>query len=799
MNSHNTDAAQGWDRAADLQFAKQIDSICDSFEASWKSGHRPELSEYLLRTESPQSTLFVELVLIDIAYRRRHGEDPAIDEYAERFPTYKDVLAELSALSDTGQMRTVVPAALVEKLDRFELVDRLGEGAFGVVWKAWDTKMERWVALKQFRSIAPQQQKIFDREARAVAQLNHDNVVRVLEIQQQSDAAFIVFELVEGLTLSRWIRKQWSDPDQPGVRPEDAAHIARQLADGLQQVHEKGVIHRDFKPGNILLDQQETPKIADFGLARHIDALTTISDEKMILGTVPYMSPEQCGGREVDRRTDLYSLGVVLYEMLTGHRPFEGSRSELLQRIPHEPPVPPRRLVEGIPASLENICLKALAKEREDRYPTAAAMQADLERFLQGDDIAASRPSLPVRVTRWMKRNFQLTVTAAVAFFAVALAAGAITTMINTMPEDGRRPVWLSTNPEGAKIAFVPLDKITGEPRPHEIHHAKGVSPIRERLLPGNYLVVAYLDDGSNRFHEVYRRVPETIEKLVGAFNHNTWRIDRDDMKTVILPGIRLPEDDVTEGMAYVKGDEQARIGIRGSPVVPQHERSIPGFYIDPVEMTLFEYQAHRDFRVMRPPDLRWRQPPTDEHAITLNWDEAVYEIEATGKRLPHEVEYEFAALHAARKDSHPWTRLQDKDEEFLAEAAKQDEFLPVGQPEFDRVETDPPIYGLFSNVAEWTMTWGTAYYPGQEAHAGRVGAYPSLIDLRVVKGGDAQTLGDDPDNGDPAINLESRDPRNRLLLSRWNVRRGLGLRGVRSVRPRLTPEDFIRVVEPEH
>ena len=389
-------------RREQLRVAQEVDSICDAFEEVWRQGQTPSLSEFLKshrsagNTDRPMSTLFIELVKIDVEYREKRGETPDLELYAREFPSYRALLSDVVPADDLSATK-IRPLQQVDTLGRFVLQSRLGAGTFGVVWKAWDPPLERWVAIKQFReNLSAQGRRLFQREARAVARLSHPNVVQVLElsesigrqdseVQVAPSSDFIVFEFVDGENLHVW-QDQRIEGRQ--VSAEEVARIGLQLARGLQHVHEQGLIHRDFKPTNVLMGREGTVKIVDFGLARHVDALTTISRDQSIMGTVPYMSPEQCRAESVTAATDIYSLGVVIYELLTGQRPFAGSRNDMLQAIQFATPARPAALVD-VPESLENICLRAMEKRPEDRYQTAGDLAADLELFLAGGHVSA--------------------------------------------------------------------------------------------------------------------------------------------------------------------------------------------------------------------------------------------------------------------------------------------------------------------------------------------------------------------------------------------------------------------------
>jgi tetratricopeptide (TPR) repeat protein len=351
--------------------------------------------------------------------RQRWEQICAVEaELDELFPTPGPPIASTSALWRTGTDLPQIPG--------YEMLEFLGRGGMGVVYKARHLRLNRLVALKMLIAGAYaglHERARFQREAEAVASLRHANIVAVYDVSDHEGCPYFTMELLEGGSLTQALAGR----PQPAVK---TAALLATLADALHVAHKAGIVHRDLKPANILLTAEGTPKVADFGLARHFDreAILTLSGDRM--GTPSYMAPEQVIGKagRIGPAADIYALGALLYEMLTGRPPFRGeTASETERQVMAEEPVPPARLNPKVPRDLETICLKCLHKDFERRYADAGALAEDVRRFTEGRPIQARRISLVEQAWRWCRRNPAGAALAVTVFALVGLCvAGAL-------------------------------------------------------------------------------------------------------------------------------------------------------------------------------------------------------------------------------------------------------------------------------------------------------------------------------------------------------------------------------------
>jgi serine/threonine-protein kinase len=332
-------------------------------------------------------------------------------EVRKRWQQMRMVDAELNALFPTPgcspEADTPTPwpgSPDLPRIPGYEVEDVLGRGGMGIVYKARHLSLNRSVALKMLLAgvyAGLEQRERFLREAEAIAGLRHANIVQVHDVGDHDGRPYFTMEYVEGGSLAQ----QLSGAPQPIGQ---ATGLLATLADAVQVAHEGGIVHRDLKPANILLAADGTPKIADFGLARHFDGGPALTLSGARVGTPSYMAPEQAVGKAhaIGPAADIYALGALLYEMLTGRPPFRGeTAAETELQVIYQEPVPPSRLNARVPRDLDTICLKCLDKDPQRRYATAAALAQELRRFQRGQPITARPASLLERTGKWLRRN----------------------------------------------------------------------------------------------------------------------------------------------------------------------------------------------------------------------------------------------------------------------------------------------------------------------------------------------------------------------------------------------------------
>jgi serine/threonine-protein kinase len=274
----------------------------------------------------------------------------------------------------------------------------------GVVYKARQLSLNRPVALKMLQAgtlASDDDLRRFQNEAEAVAQLDHPHIVPILEVGQFEEQRYFTMKLIGGPSLDRKLAEYSADP-------KGAARLVQTVAEAVHHAHQRGILHRDLKPGNILLDERGEPHVTDFGLAKRVQADSELTQSGAILGTPAYMAPEQASGKRgmVTTATDVYGLGAILYALLTGRAPFRGeSPVETLEQVRERTPEPPSKWNPRVPRDLAIIALKCLEKNAHRRYPTALDLAEDLSRFFQGQPIQARSTPAWEHFLKWVQRR----------------------------------------------------------------------------------------------------------------------------------------------------------------------------------------------------------------------------------------------------------------------------------------------------------------------------------------------------------------------------------------------------------
>lgn len=619
----------------------------------------------------------------------------------------------------------VLPNTMVGiKLDKYEIVDKLGVGGMATVYKGYQESLNRYVAIKVLNPVRAAEKGLlarFTREAKTVANLDHPHILPIYDFGQDQGYTFLVMKFIPTGTL-----RDWLDREKP-LSLSQASKIVSQVASALDYAHRRGVVHRDIKPSNILLDEDGNVLLSDFGLAKILESTTRLTASGASLGTPAYISPEQAMGEEVDNRTDVYSLGVVLYEMLTGQVPFPGEALSVALKHIQEPPPPPRSLNPALPEAVEQVILQALAKNPDERFATAGALAHALEQAIAESEAPPPPlplphgpvPSIPRQVVFAAVGGAILLVMAIVVGLALfrgggptptpaISAANQTATAIALLPPTSTSTPTATHTPTATPTATATnTDTPTGTPSPTPTSTPTSTATPTASSTP------------TPTATPTQKPTPTPSEPAAGT--------------TKVFGGVEMvyvPSGTFTMGSDTGEPDER-----------PVHNVWLSGFWIDRYEVTNAQYRSCVDAGQCKRPAYEksntrgdyFTDPQYNDYpVIFVSSDDAAMYCRWVGKRLPTEAEWEKAASwdwRTSTKFTWPWGNTFDNSK--VRDGTRKDTSRVGNYP------TGASPYGamdMAGNVSEWTADYYAADYYAASPSSNPKG--PATGYGRVVHGG---------------------------------------------------------------